>query len=70
MEEIDGILDVLDQKSDQAEDDSEIQALIEARNQAREARDFQRADSIRDGLLERGIELLDTPQGTHWRRVS
>jgi cysteinyl-tRNA synthetase len=61
-----GILDL-----DQADDDldAEIQALIVERKEARAARNFQRSDEIRDGLLARGIQLVDTTQGTEWRKI-
>jgi len=45
----------------------EIEALIDERTAARAAKDFARSDRIRDALLERGIVLLDSPQGTKWR---
>lgn len=48
--------------------DREIEALIEERNKARQARDFARADEIRDQLRQQGILLEDTPQGVRWRR--
>ncbi|GGE21125.1 cysteine--tRNA ligase [Marinithermofilum abyssi] len=48
--------------------DSEIEALIEERIQARKERNFARADEIRDRLQEMGIILEDTPQGTRWRK--
>jgi cysteinyl-tRNA synthetase len=48
--------------------DSEIDALIEERNQARKDRNFSRSDEIRDLLKEQGILLEDTPQGTRWRK--
>jgi cysteinyl-tRNA synthetase len=48
----------------------EIDALVAARNVARENRDFAAADAIRDQLHARGIELEDTPNGTVWRRAS
>lgn len=48
--------------------DSEIEQLIERRNGARKAKDFSRADSIRDDLLKQGILLEDTPQGVKWKR--
>jgi cysteinyl-tRNA synthetase len=48
-------------------DATEIDALIEARNQARRDQDFQRADAIRDELAARGIELEDSREGTRWK---
>ena len=48
-------------------DATEIEALIEARNEARRARDFARADAIRHQLAERGIELEDGRDGTRWK---
>lgn len=48
--------------------DEEIDALLEERIEARKARDFQRADDIRDQLKNMNIILEDTPQGTRWKR--
>ncbi|MFJ9501724.1 cysteine--tRNA ligase [Brevibacillus centrosporus] len=48
--------------------DSEIDALIEERTEARRARNFARSDEIRDLLAAKGIVLEDTPQGVRWRR--
>lgn len=48
--------------------DTEIDALIEERNQARKDRNFARSDEIRDLLKDQGIILEDTPQGTRWRK--
>jgi cysteinyl-tRNA synthetase len=48
--------------------DSEIQALIDARQEARRRRDFARSDEIRDQLAERGIILEDTKDGVRWKR--
>ncbi|MBM4275295.1 MAG: cysteine--tRNA ligase [Deltaproteobacteria bacterium] len=45
----------------------EIERLIAERSAARKNKDWARADAIRKELLERGILLEDTPQGTIWR---
>ncbi len=47
---------------------AEIEELIEARAAARNERNFQRADEIRDQLAAKGIVLKDSPQGTTWER--
>ncbi len=45
----------------------EIQSMIDERNQAREDKDFELSDKIRDSLLEKGIALEDTDKGTTWK---
>ncbi len=49
--------------------DEEIEKLIEERQAARKAKDFARADAIRDELLEKGIVLKDTREGVKWTRA-
>ena len=44
----------------------EIERLIAERTEARKAKNFKRSDEIRDYLLERGVALLDSAQGTTW----
>jgi cysteinyl-tRNA synthetase len=43
-----------------------VEKLIEDRNTARKARDFTSADRIRDELAAAGIQIEDTPTGSHW----
>ncbi|MEE3168700.1 MAG: cysteine--tRNA ligase [Pseudomonadota bacterium] len=47
----------------------EIEAMIQARADARKAKDFAEADRIRDALAEKGIILDDSRQGTSWRKA-
>ena len=49
--------------------DADIEALIEERQAARKARNFARADEIRNQLLEQGIILEDTREGVKWKRA-
>lgn len=49
--------------------DPEIDSLVTARTEAKKAKHFAEADRIRDLLKDRGIEIIDTPQGSKWRRV-
>ncbi len=49
--------------------DSDIEALIEERQAARKAKNFQRADEIRNELLSKGIVLEDTREGVKWNRA-
>ena len=56
-------------QGDQDVDAAEIEALLEARKNARANKDFAKADEIRDQLSEMGISIEDTPQGTIWRKA-
>ena len=49
--------------------DSEIESLIQERQDARKAKNFARADEIRDTLLKQGIVLEDTREGVKWKRA-
>ena len=51
-----------------ADDDARIQALVDERSAAKAARDFARADAIRQQLTGEGIVLEDTPAGVRWSR--
>lgn len=48
--------------------DEDIEALIQERTEARQTKNYERADEIRDLLQEKDIILEDTPQGIRWRR--
>ena len=48
--------------------DEEIGQQIALRNAARDERDFQTADKIRDSLIEQGIILDDSSDGTTWKK--
>ncbi len=48
-------------------DEEQVAQAIKDRSEARQHKDYQKADEIRKRLLEKGILLLDTPQGTKWR---
>ena len=66
-----GVLD-LEREGHASADDAEatlIESKIEDRNSARKAKDFKRADELRNELLTMGIEIKDSAQGTTWTRV-
>jgi cysteinyl-tRNA synthetase len=48
--------------------DSEVESMIEERAAAKKAKNFARADQIREQLLEQGIILEDTKSGVRWKR--
>src|SRR5262249_34947848 len=48
--------------------DSEVESLIAERTAAKKAKDFARADQVREQLLEQGIILEDTKAGVRWKR--
>jgi len=48
---------------------AEISALLEARQAARKAKDFKRADALRDELKAKGWVIEDTPKGARVKRI-
>ena len=58
---------IVDQEEEMLEED--IEKLIEERQAARKAKDFGRADAIRDELLAKGIILKDTREGVQWKKA-
>ncbi len=68
LEEVDGHLDVMG--GDEPGLADEVERLIAEREAARAAKDFARADRIREELRDRGIALEDSRDGVRWRRVT
>lgn len=60
-----GIIDLMPQTGVSAE----LQSLLDERNKARAAKDFKRADELRDQLLKAGYKILDTKTGSHLEKV-
>jgi cysteinyl-tRNA synthetase len=58
------IVDFQDEPSD-----ARLEQLFEERNRARQNKDFERADALRDELRTMGIQLTDRRSGTRWKRV-
>jgi cysteinyl-tRNA synthetase len=67
----DKVFDVLQPTVESSEmADSEVESMIAARRDAKQARNFALADQVRAQLLEQGIILEDTKSGTRWKRKS
>ncbi len=67
---INGVLDILPGGAEDPELQEFVEEKLEERRKARAARDFARADSIRDELVATGIEIKDGPSGTSWKKLS
>jgi cysteinyl-tRNA synthetase len=67
LERFDSVLNIFGTEQ-QGMLDSEIQNLIDERQEARRRRDFRRGDEIRDELAGRGIVLEDTKDGVRWKK--
>jgi cysteinyl-tRNA synthetase len=68
FQELDEVLGILNPPPAAAAGDAEIEARLQAREEARKHRDWQTADKIRLELAARGIDITDTPAGPRWRR--
>lgn len=68
---VEKLCDVLGMITEKEEEllDSDIEALINERQAARKAKDFAKADEIRNKLADMGITLLDTREGVKWKRA-
>ena len=73
-----GLIEAADKKRNESAGDvdsgadselaSKIEEMIAERTDAKKAKDFARADAIRDELGKMGITLVDTKEGTTWKR--
>ncbi len=69
FDELMNVLGLLYNRNTEKSLDDEIEALIQARNDARKNKNWAEADRIRDELKAQGIVLEDTPQGVKWHRA-
>ena len=68
LEKLTDVLGIIVDKPEEILDE-EIEKMIEDRQAARKAKDFAKADAIRDELLAKGIVLEDTREGVKWKRA-
>ena len=67
MQRFDTVLGLLDAVEEAI--DPEVEALLQKRQEARQGRDFARADALRAAIRERGYVIEDTPQGPRLKRL-
>ena len=67
FDDVEGRLAVVPLMETIVQGDEEIESLIASRNEARRKGDFALADQIRQQLLDRGVVIEDTREGTKWR---
>jgi len=68
LAKINSVLMIMD--FSEGESDRKIEEMVRDRSEAREKRDWEKADAIREELRELGIMVIDTPEGTRWRKIS
>ena len=69
LKDVNCVFDVFQLEEDQL-DDEQVGGLIQEREEARRNRDYARGDEIRDLLVQKGIVLEDTREGTRWKRAT
>ena len=70
LEELNGVVGIV--YGGETEDDgltAKVEALIEARAQAKKEKNYAEADRIRDELKDMGIAIMDTKQGVQWKKI-
>ena len=70
LEELNGVVGIVyGNEDDDAELTAKVEALIEARAQAKKEKNYAEADRIRDELKDMGIAIMDTKQGVQWKKI-
>jgi cysteinyl-tRNA synthetase len=67
MERLDSVLNVLQCREPELDEDT--CRLLESRAEARRNKSWDEADRLRQELLQRGVKVIDTPEGTRWKHV-
>jgi cysteinyl-tRNA synthetase len=67
MQRFDTVLGLLTPTEEEV--DNQVAALLQERQEARQQRDFARADALREQILQRGYSIEDTPQGPRLKRL-
>ena len=67
--ELTNVLNIIQKKKSDGFDEDKINELIEQRNLAKKEKNFAEADRIRGQLHDMGVEVLDTRQGTTWKKI-
>jgi len=67
LKRINSVLDVMDLELQEM--DRDVEGLIESREKAREEKDWEKADHLRQELKDMGFEVIDTKEGPLWRKV-
>ncbi len=76
LDRINGLLGIVYHEDAPAQPDDDeadpfarqVEALLAERRAARKAKDYARSDALRDEIEAMGVEVMDTPEGTRWRR--
>ncbi len=71
FDELNNVLGIIYASADDGDNDleKEVEALIQARTEAKKAKNWAEADRIRDQLKDMGIIITDTPQGVKWKKA-
>lgn len=67
--ELTNVLNIIQKKKSDGFDEDKINELIEQRSLAKKEKNFAEADRIRGQLHDMGVEVLDTRQGTTWKKI-